>query len=1351
MRYALLFLLIMWMQTASVQAQSPLEKYDNCHIDIPDNGNSVNSELILTDESVSSYAKIVKVWIYYEIRHTYPGDLDVWVTNYHNDKWNNYFLYNQGDLGGTDDIVEIREEIHNWDGFPPNLDWYLVVQDKASGDIGYIDFFEIKVYYEEREDIKIYIKDENNDLLSTNEINSVMLLEDDGTLSSRINEPGDNPVNFENELLGTYFADVYCWDMLAVRSNTINHNGVTSVDLNTYPKRDMDVTVLYDGGTTPIVGAELILYSYNGENGNWNERSSKITNEEGKATFNAWPTTLYPDEKYKIEIIKNGENIDTRTNINLENTEEGSSYIFETTQSVPAVSVTVNIVDNSDNEIDSEEINAIIIFDSSSGEEVSRLEDIESLPAIFNSIEIGNYFIDVYCWDMLAVRSDNFQLTEGVNYTTNLETIEKGWQKINVFYDDGITPLANAKVVLESYNGQFDDWTERALAYTNEIGQVSFLAWPTTLYPDEKYKVIVYYNDNLVGINSNLEIKEGLFTNEDFNITTSVENFFDAEIISYNLPQGTKERGNIITVDVLIENTGSENHKFWIGLSLAPDDVSGDDWPIGWYDVYPKQSSELAPSQQETIQFRFDIPDWLRPAQYKADIAVWHSYNSEKHIMLPERTPFDAIRGQSTFDLGVYEFSPGSIVEQLLEKARRTRTWQGIEGDLWEKYNDGEKMLFFIAPPLEFMIGGMFLIDLADLAGVTPEGQDEWVTMWIDGSFGVSAGVSPITFGVKSHFFENPNNADNRVHLHDDLLNLNFFGSNVTIFHSDNTNNEIKLLEWATDFETDLSISILTYSIEGLISYEVKREKLIQLINNGFQPGIGHAESIKELYLLIKNIIDDGSLGTDYRFPATIDDGNWKPDTPFNIFPANEDTNIYYEPLFECSRYFDKDGDLQELSEWQISLDELFTNITHELDGLGNSVELRTGALEAGTEYYWRVRFKDNRGAYSEWSLPTCFITTSNSTELPIVNISAPKDTLIGYQKDLDISPETIGNAISFSSDGREVFISYNDTKTILNDQFPNFHYKIRREFVGNHQNPDVEADTAYQFIEVKDLESPYFTSDIDSQFVEFDTSLSNEVLIELYKPNALDNSELDVTVSQEILENTQIVNGLKEQVNYYLKIKASALDPTEMNPSQDTSYIITIYDATAPRGILETDSLITVEDSIQNYSNSEPENTNAISMYIKDKISITSISDNSRLKIDTNIVIYSVDATERFNYYKSSIFLSDVSFNSDSLGIVVVKVEKSESTNIIDKGIPIKEMSYILFPDHLQIIYYSDKYKDETFSVYNIMGKALYRKQTISNSGKNYLNIDRSTLEKGIIIIKRMSDNSEELKIPNM
>ncbi len=121
-----------------------LNNYNPTSVDIPDNS-QVNSSLVMSGAPVGAFTTNVKV--YYEIRHANPAELDIWLTAYYDGSWHDYNLYHQGELGSANNVVETRDNIHQWDGFSPNQTWYLVVRDNVSGTTGYIDFFELWITY----------------------------------------------------------------------------------------------------------------------------------------------------------------------------------------------------------------------------------------------------------------------------------------------------------------------------------------------------------------------------------------------------------------------------------------------------------------------------------------------------------------------------------------------------------------------------------------------------------------------------------------------------------------------------------------------------------------------------------------------------------------------------------------------------------------------------------------------------------------------------------------------------------------------------------------------------------------------------------------------------------------------------------------------------------------------------------------------------------------------------------------------------------------------------------------------------------------------------------------------------
>ena len=130
-----------------VSAAGTLSSYKSTNVNIPDNGGgSANSSMVLS--GAPGDATITKVKVSYEIRHTRPSDLDIWLTAEYDGGWHDYFLYSQGELGTADDVIETRDNIHAWDGASPNQTWYLAVRDNASGSVGYIDYFQLWIEYD---------------------------------------------------------------------------------------------------------------------------------------------------------------------------------------------------------------------------------------------------------------------------------------------------------------------------------------------------------------------------------------------------------------------------------------------------------------------------------------------------------------------------------------------------------------------------------------------------------------------------------------------------------------------------------------------------------------------------------------------------------------------------------------------------------------------------------------------------------------------------------------------------------------------------------------------------------------------------------------------------------------------------------------------------------------------------------------------------------------------------------------------------------------------------------------------------------------------------------------------------
>jgi len=183
--------------------------------------------------------------------------------------------------------------------------------------------------------------------LPAEEINTVLLYRVlDNTEQWRVTEPLSNPVEFSHVYFGTYSVEVYCWDMLtAILSSFAVDSPSQTVVLHASEKRPLEITVYYNDGQTPYVGATVTLDSWNKGFRHWTERASVTTESaDGSVTFLTWPTTL-ADEKYRVRVFNElGTPVALRDDVTLADTDTGSSYSVTTPQPPPSVPVPSDMV-----------------------------------------------------------------------------------------------------------------------------------------------------------------------------------------------------------------------------------------------------------------------------------------------------------------------------------------------------------------------------------------------------------------------------------------------------------------------------------------------------------------------------------------------------------------------------------------------------------------------------------------------------------------------------------------------------------------------------------------------------------------------------------------------------------------------------------------------------------------------------------------------------------------------------------------------------------------------------------------------------------------------------------------------
>jgi hypothetical protein len=127
------------------------------------------------------------------------------------------------------------------------------------------------------------------------------------------------------------------------------------------------------------------------------------------------------------------------------------------------------------------------------------------------------------------------------------------------------------------------------------------------------------------------------------------------------------------------------------------------------------------------------------------------------------------------------------------------------------------------------------LLDLDDLARITAEGQEGWVTYWVDIEYGISIGLNPLPLGAGFIGAQRETNIDDprrtgRVKLlTHEVLGATLFGISVTEHGIEN--NSLQLLSLTSDFSKFTLISTTWNLHRG----EIQLRTLLNHLGNSFQ------------------------------------------------------------------------------------------------------------------------------------------------------------------------------------------------------------------------------------------------------------------------------------------------------------------------------------------------------------------------------------------------------------------------------------------------------------------------------------------------------------------------------------
>lgn len=375
-----------------------------------------------------------------------------------------------------------------------------------------------------------------------------------------------------------------------------------------------------------------------------------------------------------------------------------------------------------------------------------------------------------------------------------------------------------------------------------------------------------------------------------------------AKIVDFIVPTGTIQRGSTQQIEVKIRNTGTTTRSFWIGLSLAHETATADDWPNGWYDIVPQETKILVPEDEATVTFSFIVPEYWRSGQYYAVAAIWEDFNPETYLMVEPRYDYllwhesqydNPDIGKKTFALSKVTFNDiyksnfvvGNIIREILQKSTNDIYTNGVKPFLRMNFIEGSvpiiEIPFFGGIEYGSASCGM-IIDLADYLSITPEGQDGYTTIWIDLEMnGANINIeNPVSVPVTLFFEDIDLKANGELDQKEDELKFltgQFLGVAFTGFTWDG---EHLSGPQAKIGGTISGNKLINFSVEEssniLLKAEIKTELLDHMFTNAVFSSnnefINSSVFLYNFYNQFKSYLENPELFKKFTF----DDGDWK-------------------------------------------------------------------------------------------------------------------------------------------------------------------------------------------------------------------------------------------------------------------------------------------------------------------------------------------------------------------------------------------------------------------------------------------------------------------------------------------
>ena len=156
----------------------------------------------------------------------------------------------------------------------------------------------------------------------------------------------------------------------------------------------------------------------------------------------------------------------------------------------------------------------------------------------------------------------------------------------------------------------------------------------------------------------------------------------------------------------------------------------------------------------------------------------------------------------------------------------------------------------------------------------------------------------------------------------------------------------------------------------------------VEITTNYFEDFTATQEIYYYYWVKSKNLNGWSEFGS---YAVGLSTGSQGPNQPTNISPVEGTVITSYPVTLEGSPYFDDDGWLFIAAQWQMDNNSNFSPVDWDSgEILTNITSFTVPSSPLTTQTYWRVRYKNDRNVWSEWSTPTTF-NAQRDTNSPYV------------------------------------------------------------------------------------------------------------------------------------------------------------------------------------------------------------------------------------------------------------------------------------------------------------------------------------------------------------------------------